>query len=45
LLGSQSTICGKMMHSALHTACKQMKGTADLKIVAIEIEGGATLFR
>ena len=43
--GSHRTICGKMMHSARPTACRQMNGTAALKIIAIVICGGATLFR
>ena len=36
-------IWGKMMQSALPIACRQMNGTAALKIVAMLICGGATL--
>ena len=44
-LGSHRMICGKMMQSASPSACSPMNGIAARKIIAIEICGGATLFR
>lgn len=43
--GSQMTIEGNTMHNPTPIACRNKKGTADRKIVAIDISGGATLFK